>query len=300
MYKTPYDTVACRAYRTDDIVKGIKLAMVEENLMSIGSPYTDKPIVGVRGIKPDDDVTPVFAHPIQVDDELIIDLRSYLRITPNGINYTNRTEYEFHVNRATLTYHWIHNDPKDLLSLGDLGPMVFIRWLTDAVVKKLGLDPSEQVKVMVVTLFYWYSLFREADEPFEERDKQRIVAKLNQFSSIPSTLSMPLVDDIGNMQSIFDYVETLKRVVDNVRLDNLNPALLFSILGGSWFGFNVKETIAVATEHPPTFLTIVGTALHTRSYRKSSLGKLVFDLDKRDRGSVFTRNLRALLEGVTL
>lgn len=297
MFQTAYDTTACRAYRTETIVKGIKLAMVEENLMPVTSPYTDKAIQGVDGVRPGDDVTPVFAHPIKVDDRLLVDLRSYLRHTPNGITFTNRAEYNFQANRAALNYHWIHDDPKDLLSLGDLAPIVFIRWLTDAIVRKLGLDPAEQVQVMTVTLFYWYSLFRDADEPFEERDKQRIIGKLNQYSSIPSTLSMPLVDNIDYMSGIYDYVETLKGVVDNVRLNNLSPALLFSILGGSWFGFNVKETIAVATEHPPTFLTIVGTALHTRSYRKSTLGQLVYDLDKRDRGEVFTRNLRALLEG---
>ena len=299
MFPTPFDTTACRSYNRDAIAKGIKLAMVEDNLMSLEAPDSGRSARGVMGIKPGDEDTPTFSHPYYYDEirQVVLDARPFLRLNRDrSIGISNVPEYQFQLARGILTQHWIEHEPVDLLNLGEIVPLVFSRWLTEAIVRKLGLTPAEQVSVTTVTLFYWYSLFRSADEEFTERDKMRIVTKLTQITQIPATLSMPLIDNIGVMTNIHEYVNTLSRVIDNPRITSLNVPLLFAILGGSWFGFNVKETIAVATEHPPTFIAIVAQALDNRSYRKSIIGRLVYDNDKRDRGRVFSRNYMNVME----
>jgi hypothetical protein len=49
---------------------------------------------------------------------------------------------------------------------------------------------------------------------------------------------------------------------------------LFTVLGGTWFGANAKELVAVALEHPPTWISILLAAFTERSFRNSQLGKL--------------------------
>lgn len=300
MYPTPFDTTACRSYNTDAIAKGIKLAMVEDNILtSLQTGGGGRHVNGLFGIRPGDEDTPTFSHPFYYKDGemevIFIDTRPFLRLNRDrSIGFTNASEYDFQLSRGILTHHWLARDPMDLANLGELAPLVFCRWLTEAIVRKLGLTPSEQVQVTTVTLFYWYSLFRDGEE-FEDREKLRIVTKLTQISNIPATLSMPVADQVEYMDGLASYIDTLKGVIDNPRIGSLNVALLFAILGGSWFGFNVKETIAVATEHPPTFVAIIAAALDNRSYRKSTIGRLVYDNDKRDRGKIFTRNYANLV-----
>lgn len=296
MFLTAYETLACRAYNTQSIESAIRLAMVEEELEEVRTPGVQRYVRGVFGIKPGNDQVPAFSHPFRVEMDkhsfYFIDTRAYLQKNRDGsTSYTNVADYRFQIIRAVLNIHW-EQEPRDLLNLGELAPLVFCRWLSEAIVRRMGLGPAEQARVMTVTLFYWYSLFRGNDEgDFDEKERMRILTKLNQISSIPTTLSMEIVDDIHAMPNLQAYVSVLKDVVGSSRLEKLNEPLLFAMLGGSWFGLNAKETIAVATEHPPTFLAIVLSALESRSYRKSILGRLVYDNDKRGRGESFNKNI---------
>ena len=306
MFKTAYETLACRSYDTQAISHALKLAMMEGEIQNAQAAARQMWVDGIKLVTPSNQDVPAFTHPFHIDDPnhheaadpapLFLDGRAYLR--PNregGFNYTNITDYRFQIMRAVFNLHWLKS-PRDLFNLGDLAPLVFCRWLSGAVVKRLGLGPGEQVRVMTVTLFYWYSLFREADEDFTEKEKMRILSKLNQIASSPTTLSMDIVEDMYMMRDINDYVGLLRHVVGSTRMENFSPAFLFAALGGSWFGLNAKETIAVATEHPPTFVAIVQMALDDRSYRKSGLGQLVYTLDKRGRGEVFSNNSMSLIK----
>lgn len=295
MQITAYNTLACRAYNTESIERALKLALIEDDLRPAVTPNDGKSVRGVYSVRPGNDHVPAFSHPFRVTIEdnpfYIVDARAYTQLQRDGsVTYTNLADYRFQLVRAMLNFHW-EIAPQDLLTLGELPPLVFCRWLSEALVRRLGLGPAEQAQIMTVTLFYWYSLFRTDDEgEFSEKEKMRILTRLNQISSIPTTLSMDLVDDIDVMPNLTSYVNTLKKVVNSTRLEKLNEALIFAMLGGSWFGLNAKETIAVATEHPPTFLAIILSALETRSYRKTILGRLVFENDKRGRGEAFTKN----------
>lgn len=300
MNKTAYDTLACRAYQTDGIKSGIELAMVEDEIISVETPSGDKLIKGLWGLSPNNDDVPAFTHPFRLEVKdgnplYFLDTRPYQRVDREGrVSITNHSDYKFQILRGVLNLHW-EDSPVDLINTGELAPLVFCRWLSEAIVKRLGMGPAEQARIMTVTLFYWHGLFREAEDEFSEKEKMRILTKLNRISSIPTTISMEIVDDIPLMSGVSEYVEVLRSVVGSPRMENLNPALLFAMLGGSWFGLNAKEIIAVATEHPPTFLAIILSALDGRGYRKSVLGRLAYENDKRGRGDDFEKNTYSII-----
>jgi len=296
MFKTAYETLACRSYDLREIEKYLRLAKIENRLSPVLTPEQNVPILNSLAVIPGDTDTPAFTHPfpLVIDNQtmLILDHRAYARRTGNAtisFTVTNATDYKFQTTRLLFNLQWLKNT-EELINLGEIVPLVFCRWLTESIVRRLGLGPAEQARVMVVAIFYWYSLFKEATEVWIEKDKLKIITKLNQISAIPSTISMEIVDDIPVMSSVDSFITTLKEVVGSVRLDNLNTPLLYAMLGGSWFGLNAKETVAVALEHPPTFLAMILSSLESRSYQKSGIGQLVHDNDKKDRGSNFTKN----------
>jgi hypothetical protein len=295
MFITAYQTLACRSYDLREIEKSLRLAKIENTLAAVKTPDRDLRVIDAYAVIPGNNDVPAFTHPFLIEFDgkptLVIDHRSYVRQSGGStvaLTVTNLADYKFQTTRVLFNLHWLTN-PEALLNLGELGPVVFCRWLSESIVRRLGLGPEEQAKVMTVSLFYWHSLFRNGEE-WEEKEKLRILTKLNQISAIPTSLSMAIVDQITVMTGIDSYIETLKAVVNSVRLENLNTPLLFSMLGGSWFGLNAKETVAVALEHPPTFCAILLSALESRSYQKSGLGQLVKDLDRKDRGSQFSKN----------
>lgn len=306
MFISAYDTLACRAYNVKQIQSELRMAIVEDNTIMLETP-SGKSIPAVFGLRPDNKSVPTFAHPIPVyinekEDApyFFVDTRSLVKANPNaprGYSINNPTEYNFQIKRAALNLAY-NSDPSSFMGLGDLTPLVFCRWLTDMIVRKLGLDPSDQVRVTTVTLFYWYSLFQESEtETFTEKEKMRIITKLTQITSIPSSLSMEVIDSIPVIKDITEYVQTLQLVISNPRLDKLSPALLFAMIGNAWFGANAKEVAAVALEHPPTFVAMVATALDSRSFKKSAIGELVYLNDKKDRGIHFKKAFGSLLAG---
>lgn len=300
MFKTAYDTLACRAYNTASIEHAIKLAIIEGEINPFVIPGFNFNFKGVYGINNGNDKIPAFSHPFRMEISgttgYLIDSRAYVVKDRSGeYSLTNAADFKFQVHRAVMNLEW-EEDPNALKTFGELSPLVFCRWLTEAIVKRLGLNPNEQVRVTTVTLFYWFGLFREKDEEFSEKEKMMILQKLSQITAIPTTTTMAFVDEIPLMLSIQQYVDVLKNVAGSKRLESLNPALLFSMLSGSWFGLNAKETIAVAVEHPPTFVTIIEMALNNRSYRKSVLGRLTYEADKKGRGEAFLKNFYATLQ----
>lgn len=296
---TAYQTLAARNYDTQTILRKIELARVEDETIPLYVPSSNTLVSGVKGIHPGNTDIPAFTHPLHDPERgtFYIDTRTMLRLDSDGNQkLQNVGDYRFQLTRAILSRHWVEYSPQDLVNTGDLGALVFMRWLGGSLSRKLGLTAGDQIKVSIVTLFYWFSLFRDSSEQFSEKEKMRIVTRLNQLSSIPSTYTMEVIDTIGPMGNVEALCEQLKTTLDNSRVDMVTPAFLFAMLGGSWFGVNVKESIAVSVEHPPTFLAMISEALINRSYRKTQIGSLVYDNDKRGRGELFNRNMRGILE----
>lgn len=297
MSHSSFSTLAARSLNTRSIVDAINVALIEDDLIPLYSSRDSRVFKDIKGIRNTNTDIPAFSHPIYIKDKdfFVVDTRTLLTIDREGNQrLSNVGDYNFQTLRAVLERHWVYSSPMDLLNLGDLPITVFMRWLGGNLSRKLGLSPSDQVRVSVVTIFYWFSLFYE--EEFTEKEKLRIATRITQLTHINSALVIEMIDDIDRMEGIEAYCSQLMRSIDNTRMSMVSPPFIYAMLGGSWFGLNVKESIAVATEHPPTFLAMVSESLQNRGYRKTQIGTLVRDNDKRGRGDTFLRNLSNIVE----
>lgn len=304
MIVSPYQTMACKAYAhtLPAIDKAIKLALIEDGMTP--ARMGGKTLGGVVVVRPENKEVPPFAHPYiyqadRIEDSFVlIDARGFIRPdrdAPGGYKVTQNTEFDFLAVRAALTRYAHLHGGEDLQNAGDIAMVAFARFLSENIVRRLGLSPEEQALLTMVTAFYYLCLFRSESE-LDESDINKMVTKVSRATYLPAQWIFERMDKLAYMGNITDYVRVVKEVIENRRMDNFSPALLFGIVGGGWFGSNSKEVMAVALEHPPTFLAMVYTALRDRSYRNAGVAKSVLANDKRDAGRQFLQNLVQLVE----
>ena len=157
----------------------------------------------------------------------------------------------------------------------------------------MNLDPSSQIKVSIIAGYFYLTLFR--DEEIDHNDRIKLASQVSRATrNLDTEQCLEVIEDLPEMKNVHEFIETMVEVVDSSRMKKFNAGLLYSIIGGGWFGANAREVMAVAVEHPPTFIALVHAAINDRSYRRSLFAKMVQDLDRKDLGKTFTSNLARL------
>lgn len=301
MFNNPYETTPCADYNMSRVKDGIRLSIIEGTFDSaIGSDKKDIP--GVRLITSRNRDIPPFSHPFIYEEDgkktAFIDARGFTRIDREGaMSISSKTEYDFNVLRAKLSLFWVAQSPADLLALGQLPMTVFCRWISENLARRFGLDPASQMRATIVAGFFYLSMYR-IDPEMDEEAKIKSCTQISRATRINVDDVFEIADKLKPITNVKDFVENLVEHVGSVRLERFNIGVLYSSLGGSWFGGNAPELIAVALEHPPTFLAMVFTALHERGFRNTGIAKVVLAADRGDLGRTFSYHLLSLPQNV--
>lgn len=306
MFTFPYDTTVCKDHLISNVIKTIKTAEAVEGLATdFQSQFKDafsEFNLNKRNIflvtAKNKEVLP-FAHPMLVDfvsgSKIVIDARSFTKLDPNGyIHIKSDNTFRFELIRATLMDHMINGSMKDLSSIGSFPMLVFSRWLSENITKRIGLNPAEQAKLTAITAFYYESLFRE-DPILTEMDIVRLVQLISKITYIPINICQDVADNILPMNNIKEYVSQVIRLLDTPKMDKFSTGILLTIIMNNWYGLNAKEIVCVGLEHIPTWYALVYSALNDRSYKTTGLAKVVLANDKKDMGKSFSCNLMNLI-----
>jgi hypothetical protein len=167
--------------------------------------------------------------------------------------------------------------------------------MSDSIGRRFGLDPRDQLLLMIVSHYYYQSLFYNE---INEDIKQTFAVHTIKATRAPSELVLDIFDRIGEMGSIADYCNNVKAVVENIRLKDLNAGLVITLMGNSWFGLNSKEVLAVAIEHPPTWVSLVYTVLKEKTYRNSQLARVAERYTKKSLASDYNQAFENMVENL--
>lgn len=294
MFITPYQTTVCRSHKVDDIVKELKERIIAHTLHST-NPY----ILFVT--QQDTEVKP-FTHPMLIEMDrgeqyIVSDLRPVSRINSEG-EIVKTTDFQYmNLRCALMKEAWIEGNVQDLLNLGDYQIKVFSKLMAENLGRRMNLKIETQLRVQVLSCFYYLSLFEEHDDyDYEDEDQLlRRAKRCSRISGLPIQDVMEIIDSLPNIGTMNLFTEALRERTQSVRLEKLSAGVIYTMLGGVWFGNNASEQVAVALEHPPTWCAMLYMATTNRGYRKTILGQLAQQLEKRsDLGETFTRNLNAL------
>lgn len=303
MFKYPYETTPCSSYQLKEIVSSLQHAVVNGEL-GTAKTLKNTPVEGLREVPPYLKAVPPFSHPLAFDhfgkQQLVIDVRpfvSQLR-SDNSIRITNPGEYQFMVLRGMLTQGWARGDQSDFATFGDIAPRVFIRLLSEGIMRRLSLSPMNQQDLAIVTGYYFFCMFK-SDDHFEDREVLKIAARISRITAINVEKILQVIEPLSVLKNVHDYCNTIKVAIDSPRTQDINPGMLYAIVGGAWFGAAAREIMAVAIEYPPYLYALIYLSVNDRGFRNAYFSKLVEAVAKGNSGKDFSNNLVAYLETLT-
>lgn len=277
--ETAYNTTACSGH----LIEGVKQAVEQAYHMgelSLRTGNVDNPaLVFVVGGAYQDQNIPQFAHPIAFHTregwKVAVDVRSFGRLDPANGTFIVRDPWgrDALIIRGVLQEVWLNDNPQTLRSFSRFPMTIYANWLAEVIAKRLALEVGDQSRLVVLAAIFYFSQFNDDMRPSLEGAAMGNL--IRQATGFKGELIAEVMQKCQRVNDVEDFCAQAKAVTQNVRLDQLNPSILLQIVGGAWYGINARETIAVAVEHPPTWISLVWHALMDRGMRHSGLTKQV-------------------------
>lgn len=303
IFKTAYDTAACRGYITSKITDGLTRADIKDLLRK--SQFDN--VVEVIGGHLTDEIVPAFNHPILFKDrngveKLAVDIRSTGRWDSAQQQFVVRdiTLQQGILWRAGLNEIWLEeNGPDKIRSLSTFPLSVYASWIGEAVAKRLALEAQDQFTVSVLAAIFYLNLFwpNERSSNPDKMDKTFLVSMIARGLSYKADAVYDIVEKHAGILDVSDFCQACKDYSQSTRLRDLNQATLIGIVGGYWYGPNGREIIAVALEHPPTWICLLLQAMYIRSYNKAGLTKILERGTYQRQSSQFGLSVTNILRG---
>lgn len=305
IFNTAYDTTATSGFVTARITEGDKAAAYSSEVNRLEG----EPILLVEGAGTYGESVPPFAHPFPFLDKeygqeerqwLAVDVRPFGRFDRNTGRFVlgqNKVEYNLAIARARLNVIW-SDQAKDILrDISQMPMAVYAAWLSENIQRRYALEPVEQFNVSILAAIFYASLFHN-EEKLEERDKLRIVNAVSRNLRCKAEDVLKIIDQVDVIPNMQAFCEKAAEIASPVRLAQLSPALLITILGGTWYGngSNHRELLAVAIEHPPTWIAILMAACSERYYHNTGLARICERFEKNDIGKNFMHSVLRMLE----
>lgn len=302
MFTFPYETTPCAQYVLDDVRKQLQRAMIDGHLQPM-TLDNGKVVPHVYQVPPAASDVPGFSQPIQVTavggkSFIACDPRAFVRQGLDGVmKVTSHAEYQVLRVRTLLTYSWSKGHAEELIGLSDLPLQAYSRWVSEAIVRRLGLSPAEQMQLTMLAA-YFYLCQHVSGEPLSEREKTAWAARIARVTRVAADVVFRMLDEVPMMANVIDFTAACSSFVQSARLERFNAGLLYSMLGGSWFGANAKEIVAVAIEYPPTFLSLLYGSVVDRSFRNTGFTRLVEQMNRNNAHRLFQVALVSHMESL--
>lgn len=296
MFISPYDTTICAKF----LIKEKIVTQIMEKKIA-GDLYAENDIYYVtqdnRDVKP-------FSHPIvvtysnNVDKIVVVDARGISSINERTGELRPTTEFQYQSIRAKLIKEvWMDGNPNDIMSLSDLQVSVFAKMLSATLTRRLNLDSYVELTITIIAAYYYINLFFDgigSDEDTLLRHAKRISRSIN----VPIMNVMEVISEVGDMKNLDSFCRACAFHGNSVRLETLSVGVVYTMMGGMWFGANAVEQSAVALEHPPTFLAMLYMAVSDKSYRKSILAQIAEKVDRRgEESKTLIKNVNNVIRG---
>ena len=301
MFLNPYDTTPCKAYNGK--LNGIVGQL--ERIQLLGSFGLER-IANDGGftLTPNDPAVPPFAHPLPINTgkrlEYVIDVRPFTRLdSERNVVISSRLDHKVSVERNIMQSRWYTEGCQAIFTLGNFQVKAFGMWIANALRLRFALDPEAVQRVQIAASYYYLCISDDTDsQVYDEEAFFRIGQLLATIWHVSADQVMGYIGEPTVLQNVFDLINVLVRISDSKRLERFNQVELYQIIGGSWFGGgNPRELIAIAIEHPPTFVILIYNAMTEKGYQKSMLGQMLGRSDRDNVAKAFIHNVDYMLRG---
>jgi len=306
--RTPNDSHLLKSYLVSGIREKISEALVRSHLpyFTVKSMFSDESICVQCIIGGDvaQDMIPSFAHPIEIDTpdmspnkRMVFDARQFGRINASQMQFMVRqqAEFEWAAKRAALSAAWTIDRPDKLRDASPLLASVYSTVLSEVIARRFALELGDKLQLRMLAAWYFFSQFSD-ERDFDEMGFAKMVGRVATTTKIPATEVSKMFEDCGPIRSIDEFCNVSATRTGNIRLDSLNPGLIYEVIAGIWFGSNSRETICVAVDHPPTWAMIVYGSIEEATFKRSAIAKTVMEQAKGQAGQMLVRSMDNIMD----
>lgn len=303
IFRTPYETSQCEGFAPG--VHKTQAQMKAARAMG-GLHYVASHMAVIEDGDNFRNNIPGFTHPMLIDStptkpdeprgDLAIDIRPFGAWSKNQDAFITRDESQGNMAllRLRLSSIWLGEERAYLRNVSAIPVKMFCSWVSEGLQRKFALDPLEQMHLSVLAGILYNSNFTDAPD-LDENDRVRLAASLSRDLGIEVKEIMPIVDEYPVLANVDAFCKAAA-ALGGVRLKELNRGMLYASISNVWFGYNFKEILATALEHPPSWIAIVYTAGTDRSYRATGLSKMFERNTRAGADQLFFGALRKLLD----
>lgn len=278
IFQSAYETSACPGY----IVKQIQEALQEFIIQNVFKKDDSGRIYIVESgyLSLSDEKVPSFYHPMIVEHRgeknIVVDVRQTGKYNVQSGNFEVRDKdgYDAIVLRGELNDVFVNGLPEQLKNVSQLPLDVYMNWVSESIAKRIGLDGRDQFVTSVLAGVLYLNLFWNK-QVAEKTDITYLTTTISRVSGMPHQAVYEIVQAYPIIKNLEEFCTALKEVTQSVRFNNFNVSLLIQIIGGYWYGVNAREIIAVALEHPPTWMALIFQAINDKGMRHSGLTKIL-------------------------
>lgn len=294
---TAFDTTFGRSYRIDYAFRPLQEIIVTGQFGSgpleniITSTYKTVIITGYHERHSDVLILP---HPLlfnnRGEDYFVIDIRPYIKGShPDYDNpfsvIKNLPDFWFTLRKSAATVAWCENLREEMRHQCVFAGAVFSGWLAESMNSAYYLSPKEKMDLYILFNYYYqclfYNLIFKVPESVKTNLRDIIATQMINHTKIAGSYIYSVLDivqgtfDSGMIRDINDLATVIPKVMDNERSEKINVRSLYDITSGAWYGPNKKDNLAVALEHPPTWMAIVRSCIGGMDYNKSPLVRTI-------------------------
>lgn len=224
-------------------------------------------------------------------DIAFFDARNITNVDRSGsIRIRDEAEYQVRVIQAQLALDWHHGYQARIRDISPLGLMIYAHWLGEVIAKRFALDNRSQLQVSVLAGVFYLNNFWDKSEATKE-DVGYLLSALTRICGYKHSDVTDIIETHPIIRDIGEFCTAVKEFTQNVRLEDLNPATLSGVVGGSWFQNSGREAVAVALEYPPVWLAMLFQAITNRGFKKAGLTQIIERPSYRKYHEEFVRNM---------
>lgn len=271
IFNSAYATHATTGYVTNKIQQALEGQYYHGNT----SPYKE----GVHALERSANDVPAFNYPFicKLKDSSIAFFDARTLMTSNREGYSrirDEVEYQARAIQAQLALDWHSGYQTRVRDITPLGLVVYSHWLGEVIAKRFALDALTQLHVSVFAGIFYINNFWDKVEA-EKEDIGYLYSALTRLCGYKNSDVTDIVDSYPIIRGVEEFCDFIKQYTQNVRLEDLNPATLYGVVKGSWFINTGAETVSIALEYPPVWLTMLFQALTNRGFKKAGLTQII-------------------------
>ena len=212
------------------------------------------------------------------------------------------TDNYFAITKAKLTHYWLNININDIRTFSPLPAAIYAAYVSETLARKFSLNIEQQLRLAVHAGFFYFNLFFTDDEikhKLQNKPEEFVafVLKSNKMLNekiVIEVLEIYQEEDLA-IDSIDRFCSLCEKITGSVVFTDFTQTAYYAILNGGWFGLGARESVAIALEYPPIWVTIISLALNERTYRNSPIAKIVERSYYRDLTDSFQRQISGLI-----